>query len=104
MSKREVQFINGEFVLECKIFIILYLFFLCCDEIEFIYMCYMVVICDLDDFVERGYKLCQNIGWIVCEMELFICIIMYNEDEYGFMCMMYVVMKNIFYFCSCNKL
>lgn len=103
MSKREVQLINGELVLECKIPTILYSFLPRRDEIEFTHMRYTAVTCDPDDFVERGYKLRQNIGRTARETELFICITMYNEDEYGFTRTMHAVMKNISHFCSRNK-
>ena len=103
MSRREVQLINGELVLECKIPTILYSFLPRRNEIEFTHMRYTAVTCDPDDFVERGYKLRQNIGKTARETELFICITMYNEDEYGFTRTMHAVMKNISHFCSRNK-
>lgn len=103
MSRREVQLINGELVLECKIPTILYSFLPRRDEIEFTHMRYTAVTCDPDDFVERGYKLRQNIGRTTRETELFICITMYNEDEYGFTRTMHAVMKNISHFCSRNR-
>ncbi|KAK0701619.1 chitin synthase-domain-containing protein [Lasiosphaeria miniovina] len=103
MSKKEVQLINGELVLECKIPTILYSFLPRRDEAEFTHMRYTAVTCDPDDFVERGYKLRQNIGRTARETELFICITMYNEDEYGFTRTMHAVMKNISHFCSRNK-
>jgi hypothetical protein len=103
MSRREVQLINGELVLECKIPTILYSFLPRRDEIEFTHMRYTAVTCDPDDFVDRGYKLRQNIGKTARETELFICITMYNEDEYGFTRTMHAVIKNISHFCSRNK-
>ncbi|KAK3940151.1 class 2 chitin synthase, partial [Diplogelasinospora grovesii] len=103
MSKKEVQLINGELVLECKIPTILYSFLPRRDEIEFTHMRYTAVTCDPDDFVDRGYKLRQNIGRTARETELFICITMYNEDEYGFTRTMHAVMKNISHFCSRSK-
>ncbi|OIW32385.1 class 2 chitin synthase [Coniochaeta ligniaria NRRL 30616] len=103
MSKKEVQLINGELVLECKIPTILYSFLPRRDEVEFTHMRYTAVTCDPDDFVDRGYKLRQNIGRTARETELFICVTMYNEDEYGFTRTMHAVMKNISHFCSRNK-
>ncbi|KAH6855595.1 glycosyltransferase family 2 protein [Chaetomium sp. MPI-CAGE-AT-0009] len=103
MTRREVQLINGELVLECKIPTILYSFLPRRDEIEFTHMRYTAVTCDPDDFVERGYKLRQTIGRTARETELFICITMYNEDEYGFTRTMHAVMKNISHFCSRNR-
>lgn len=103
MSKKEVQLINGELVLECKIPTILYSFLPRRDEVEFTHMRYTAVTCDPDDFVDRGYKLRQNIGRTARETELFICVTMYNEDEYGFTRTMHAVMKNISHFCGRNK-
>lgn len=103
VTKKEVQLINGELVLECKIPTILYSFLPRRDEIEFTHMRYTAVTCDPDDFLSRGYKLRQNIGRTVRETELFICVTMYNEDEIGFTRTMHAVMKNISHFCSRSK-
>lgn len=103
MTKKEVQLINGELVLECKIPTILYSFLPRRDEIEFTHMRYTAVTCDPDDFLPRGYKLRQNIGRTLRETELFICVTMYNEDEIGFTRTMHAVMKNIAHFCSRSK-
>ncbi|KAI8666278.1 Chitin synthase [Fusarium keratoplasticum] len=103
MSRKEVQLINGELVLECKIPTILYSFLPRRGELEFTHMRYTAVTCDPDDFVERGYKLRQSIGKTLRETELFICITMYNEDEIGFTRTMHAVMKNISHFCSRSR-
>ncbi|TEA19422.1 Chitin synthase 2 [Colletotrichum sidae] len=103
VSKKEVQLINGELVLECKIPTILYSFLPRRDEVEFTHMRYTAVTCDPDDFVERGYKLRQNIGKTARETEVFICVTMYNENEFDFTRTMYAVMKNISHFCSRSK-
>lgn len=103
MTRKEVQLINGELVLECKIPTILYSFLPRRDEIEFTHMRYTAVTCDPDDFLSRGYKLRQNIGRTLRETELFICVTMYNEDEIGFTRTMHAVMKNISHFCSRSK-
>ncbi|CAK7218317.1 Chitin synthase, class 2 [Sporothrix curviconia] len=103
MSKKAVQLINGKLVLECKIPTILFSFLPRRDEIEFTHMRYTAVTCDPDDFVERGYKLRQNIGRTARETELFICVTMYNENAYDFTRTMHAVMKNIAHFCGRNK-
>lgn len=103
MSRKEVQLINGELVLECKIPTILYSFLPRRDEVEFTHMRYTAVTCDPDDFVERGYKLRQTMGRTARETELFICVTMYNEDEVGFTRTMHAVMKNISHFCARSK-
>ncbi|KAF2029758.1 hypothetical protein EK21DRAFT_67138 [Setomelanomma holmii] len=102
MSKKEVRLINGELILECKIPTILYSFLPRRDDIEFTHMRYTAVTCDPDDFVDRGYKLRQNIG-NARETELFICITMYNETEIDFTRTMHGVMQNISHFCSRMK-
>lgn len=103
MSRKEVQLINGELVLECKIPTILYSFLPRRNEVEFTHMRYTAVTCDPDDFVDRGYKLRQSIGRTTRETELFICITMYNEDEFCFTRTMHAVMKNIAHFCSRSR-
>lgn len=103
MSRKEVQLINGELVLECKIPTILYSFLPRRDEIEFTHMRYTAVTCDPDDFVEQGYKLRQSIGRTARETELFICVTMYNEDEFCFTRTMHAVMKNISHFCRRSR-
>ncbi|SLM40771.1 glycosyltransferase family 2 protein [Lasallia pustulata] len=103
MAKKEVRLINGELILECKIPTILYSFLPRRDEIEFTHMRYTAVTCDPDEFVERGYKLRQNIGSTMRETELFICITMYNENEIDFTRTMHGVMRNIAHFCSRSK-
>lgn len=103
MTKKEVKLINGELILECKIPTILYSFLPRRDDVEFTHMRYTAVTCDPDDFVDRGYKLRQNIGFTARETELLICITMYNENEIDFTRTMHGVMRNISHFCSRAK-
>ncbi|KAI9732532.1 MAG: Chitin synthase, class 2 [Cirrosporium novae-zelandiae] len=103
VTKKEVKLINGELILECKIPTILHSFLPRRDEVEFTHMRYTAVTCDPDDFVDRGYKLRQNIGPTARETELFICITMYNENEIDFTRTMHGVMRNIAHFCSRTK-
>ncbi|KAJ5675765.1 hypothetical protein N7462_008662 [Penicillium macrosclerotiorum] len=103
MAKKEVQLINGELILECKIPTILHSFLPRRDDREFTHMRYTAVTSDPDDFTNRGYKLRQQIGSTTRETELFICITMYNEDEIGFTRTMHGVMRNISHFCSRTK-
>jgi chitin synthase len=102
MTKKEVRLINGELILECKIPTILYSFLPRRDDVEFTHMRYTAVTCDPDDFVDRGYKLRQNLS-AQRETELFICITMYNENEIDFTRTMHGVMQNISHFCSRMK-
>ena len=103
MATKEVKLINGELILECKIPTILYSFLPRRDDVEFTHMRYTAVTCDPDEFVERGYKLRQQIGRTARETELFICITMYNENEIDFTRTMHGVMRNIAHFCSRAK-
>ncbi|SMQ51014.1 unnamed protein product [Zymoseptoria tritici ST99CH_3D7] len=103
MAKKEVKLINGELILECKIPTILYSFLPRRDDVEFTHMRYTAVTCDPNDFVDRGYKLRQNIGRTTRETELFICVTMYNENELDFTRTMHGVMRNIAHFCSRAK-
>jgi chitin synthase len=103
MSRKEVKLINGELILECKIPTILYSFLPRRDDIEFTHMRYTAVTCDPNEFVERGYKLRQQIGNTTRETELLICITMYNENELDFTRTMHGVMRNVAHFCSRQK-
>ncbi|KAJ6015661.1 Chitin synthase A [Penicillium herquei] len=103
MAKKEVQLINGELILECKIPTILHSFLPRRDDREFTHMRYTAVTSDPDDFSSRGYKLRQQIGTTARETELFICVTMYNEDEIGFTRTMHGIMRNISHFCSRTK-
>ncbi|KAJ5175371.1 Chitin synthase A [Penicillium canariense] len=103
MAKKEVQLINGELILECKIPTILHSFLPRRDDREFTHMRYTAVTSDPDDFTSRGYKLRQQIGSTTRETELFICVTMYNEDEIGFTRTMHGIMRNITNFCSRTK-
>ncbi|KAJ5108852.1 hypothetical protein N7456_005527 [Penicillium angulare] len=103
MAKKEVQLINGELILECKIPTILHSFLPRRDDREFTHMRYTAVTCDPDDFTARGYKLRQQIGSTARETELFICVTMYNEDEIGFTRTMHGIMRNISHLCSRTK-
>ena len=103
MTKKEVQLINGELILECKIPTILHSFLPRRDDREFTHMRYTAVTCDPDDFTQRGYKLRQQVGSTVRETELFVCVTMYNEDEIGFTRTMHGIMQNISHLCSRTK-
>lgn len=103
MSRKEVKLINGELILECKIPTILYSFLPRRDDIEFTHMRYTAVTCDPNEFVERGYKLRQQIGNTTRETELLICVTMYNENELDFTRTMHGVMRNVAHFCSRQK-
>ncbi|ODQ63272.1 hypothetical protein NADFUDRAFT_75916 [Nadsonia fulvescens var. elongata DSM 6958] len=64
-------------------------------------MRYTAATCDPDKFAESGFTVRPVI--YEREIELCICITMYNEDEIAFTRTMHAVMKNIAHFCSRNK-
>ncbi|OJJ33189.1 hypothetical protein ASPWEDRAFT_114414 [Aspergillus wentii DTO 134E9] len=103
MAKKEVQLINGELILECKIPTILHSFLPRRDDREFTHMRYTAATCDPDDFTAKGYTLRQQMGTTTRETELLICVTMYNEDEIGFTRTMHGIMRNISHFCSRSK-
>ena len=103
MTTKEVQLINGELILECKIPTILHSFLPRRDDREFTHMRYTAATCDPDDFIGRGYKLRQQFGSTMRETELMIGITMYNEDEINFTRTMHGVMRNISHLCSRTK-
>lgn len=103
MAKKEVQLINGELILECKIPTILHSFLPRRDDREFTHMRYTAVTSDPDDFTSNGYKLRQQIGSTMRETELFICVTMYNENEVDFTRTMHGIMRNISHLCSRTK-
>lgn len=103
VSKKEVQLINGELILECKIPTILHSFLPRRDDREFTHMRYTAATCDPDDFTHRGYKLRQQFGSTMRETEMLIGITMYNEDEICFTRTMHGVMRNISHLCSRSK-
>ena len=103
MMTKEVQLINGELILECKIPTILHSFLPRRDDREFTHMRYTAATCDPDDFIDRGYKLRQQFGNTMRETELMVGITMYNEDEINFTRTMHGVMRNISHLCSRTK-
>lgn len=103
MKKKQVKLTRGELILDCRIPSILYSFLPRKNDLEFTHMRYTAVTCDPDKFVERGYKLRQNIDTTARETELFICVTMYNEDEIHFTRTMHGIMRNVAHFCSRTK-
>lgn len=101
MSRREVKLVRGNLVLDCPVPTKLYSFLPRRDHDEFVYMRYTAATTDPDDFAEGGFTLRPAI--YEREIQLCICITMYNEDEIAFTRTMHAVMKNIAHLCNRNK-
>lgn len=101
MSRKEVQLVRGNLILDCPVPTKLYSFLPRRDNDEFVYMRYTACTSDPDSFVDNGFTLRQAI--YEREIQLCICITMYNEDEVSFTRTLHSVMKNIAHLCSRNK-
>lgn len=101
MSRRQVKLVRGNLVLDCPVPTKLYSFLPRRDHDEFVYMRYTAATTDPNEFVEGGFTLRPAI--YEREIQLCICITMYNEDEIAFTRTMHSVMKNIAHLCSRNR-
>ncbi len=101
MTRRQVELVHGNLILDCPVPTKLSAFLPCRDKHEYLFMRYSAVTCDPDDFSKRGFSLRSSIA--EREIQLCICITMYNEDEKAFTRTMHAVMKNVAYLCSRNK-
>lgn len=101
MSRKEVQLVRGNLILDCPVPTKLYSFLPRRDNDEFVYMRYTACTSDPDHFVDNGFTLRQAI--YEREIQLCICITMYNEDEVSFARTLHSVMKNIAHLCSRHK-
>lgn len=68
---------------------------------EFINMTYTACTAQPDDFVKEGFTL--RAAKYGREIEVVICVTMYNEDEKSFARTMHGIMKNVAHLCSRNK-
>lgn len=101
MVRKEVQLVRGNLILDCPVPTKLYSFLPRRDNDEFVYMRYTACTSDPDSFASSGFTLRQAI--YEREVELCICITMYNEDEVAFTRTLHAVMKNIAQLCARNK-
>lgn len=101
MANKQVKLVRGNLVLDCPVPTKLYSFLPRRDHDEFTYMRYTAATTDPDEFIENGFTLRPAIYGR--EIQLCICITMYNEDEIAFTRTMHSVMKNIAHLCSRNK-
>lgn len=68
------------------------------DADEFLFMRYSAVTSEPDEFVEKGFEL--RAAKLNREIEIAVCITMYNESEIDFTRTMHNVMKNVAHLCS----
>ncbi|ANB12885.1 chitin synthase CHS2 [Sugiyamaella lignohabitans] len=101
MSRKEVKLVRGNLILDCPVPTKLYSFLPRRDNDEFVYMRYTACTSDPDDFSESGFTLRPAI--YEREIQLCICVTMYNEDEESFTRTLHAVMKNIAHLCSRHK-
>lgn len=101
MTRKQVKLVRGNLVLDCPVPTKLYSFLPRRDHDEFVYMRYTAATTDPDNFVAGGFTLRPAI--YEREIQLCICITMYNEDEIAFARSMHAVMKNVAHLCSRNK-
>lgn len=101
MTRKQVKLVRGNLVLDCPVPTKLYSFLPRRDHDEFVYMRYTAATADPNDFVAGGFTLRPAI--YEREIQLCICITMYNEDEVSFTRTMHAVMKNVAHLCSRNK-
>lgn len=101
MTRKQVKLVRGNLVLDCPVPTKLYSFLPRRDHDEFVYMRYTAATADPDNFVAGGFTLRPAI--YEREIQLCICITMYNEDEEAFTRTMHAVMKNVAHLCSRNK-
>lgn len=101
MMRKQVKLVRGNLVLDCPVPTKLYSFLPRRDHDEFVYMRYTAATTDPDDFVAGGFTLRPAI--YEREIQLCICITMYNEDEISFARTMHAVMKNVAHLCSRNR-
>lgn len=96
-----MKLVRGNLVLDCPVPTKLYSFLPRRDHDEFVYMRYTAATTDPNDFVAGGFTLRPAI--YEREIQLCICITMYNEDEVSFSRTMHAVMKNVAHLCSRNR-
>jgi chitin synthase len=101
MTRKQVQLVRGNLVLDCPVPTKLYSFLPRRDNDEFVYMRYTACTSDPDHFSDNGFTLRPAI--YEREIQLCICVTMYNEDEISFTRTLHAIMKNVAHLCSRHK-
>ncbi|KAH3674895.1 hypothetical protein WICMUC_002968 [Wickerhamomyces mucosus] len=101
IKKKEFVPENGNLILENPVPSKLASFLPKNDEDEFLFMRYSACTSEPDDFGKNGFTL--RASKLNREIELCVCITMYNESEIDFTRSMHAVMKNVAHLCSRNK-
>jgi len=92
---------NGNLILENPVPTKLASFLPRRDEDEFLFMRYSACTAEPDDFVDAGFTL--RAAKLNREIELCVCITMYNENEVHLTRTLHSVMKNVAHLCSRNR-
>ncbi|MBW0462815.1 hypothetical protein O181_002530 [Austropuccinia psidii MF-1] len=100
-TRKRVALTNGNLVIERPIPARLLSFLPRRGEEEFEIMSYTAVTCDPDDFESERYTL--RAAKLNRDVELFVGVTMYNEDEILFTRTLHGIMKNIAHLCTRNK-
>lgn len=101
MTRKEVKLVRGNLILDCPVPTKLYSFLPRRDNDEFVYMRYTACTSEPDDFEGAGFTLRPAIYGR--EVQLCVCITMYNEDEILFTRTLHSVIKNIAKICQRSK-
>ncbi|WWC68306.1 uncharacterized protein I206_102230 [Kwoniella pini CBS 10737] len=102
-TQKRVQLFRGHLVLDIDVPTMLLDQCPIRDDNEFTKMRYTAVTCDPNDFVEDKYTLRQKLYDPPRQVELFIVITMYNEDDVLFCRTMRGIMQNIAHLCTRSK-
>lgn len=100
-TRKRVALTNGHLVIDRPIPARLLSFLPRRGEEEFEMMSYTAATCDPDDFESERYTL--RAAKMNRDVELFVGVTMYNEDEVLFTRTMHGIMKNIAHLCTRNK-
>lgn len=92
---------NGNLILENPVPTKLASFLPRRDEDEFLFMRYSACTSEPDDFVDAGFTL--RAAKLNREIELCVCVTMYNENEVHLTRTLHAVMKNVAHLCSRNR-
>ncbi|CCH43582.1 chitin synthase [Wickerhamomyces ciferrii] len=99
--RKSVNSENGNLILENPVPTKLASFLHRKDEDEFLFMRYSACTSEPDDFVDAGFTL--RAAKLNREIELCVCITMYNENEVHLTRTLHSVMKNVAYLCQRNR-
>ncbi|ODV91025.1 glycosyltransferase family 2 protein [Tortispora caseinolytica NRRL Y-17796] len=100
-ARKQVKLTHGNLVLNCPVPSKLLSFLPRRDSEEFRSMRYTAVTCDANDFNAAGFTLRPSESGR--EIEIAVCITLYNEDYISLSRTLHAVMKNVAHLCSRNR-